>query len=129
MYDRSSLLERLSDILDVLERIPRRFSPIKSPNEFLLGEEGQDRLDAICMSLIAIGEAFKQVDMKTNGEFLFSYPEIEWRGVIGVRNVIAHGYFDVDVEQVFDICSKDIPKLIKIVRTMIESLNSNPEEH
>ncbi|MBT3187724.1 MAG: DUF86 domain-containing protein [Anaerolineae bacterium] len=41
---------------------------------------------------------------------------------IGVRNVIAHGYFDVDAEQVFEICQDDIPALIEIVKKMIMDL-------
>ena len=40
----------------------------------------------------------------------------------GVRNVIAHGYFDIDVDQVFDICQKDVPALIETVKIMIEDI-------
>jgi uncharacterized protein with HEPN domain len=39
-----------------------------------------------------------------------------------VRNVIAHGYFDLDAEQVFTICKEDIPELIGTVRVMIKDL-------
>ena len=53
---------------------------------------------------------------------LTRYPEVKWQGVIGVRNVIAHGYFDIDVEQVFDICEKDTPVLIETLRKMIKDL-------
>jgi len=41
---------------------------------------------------------------------------------MGVRDVIAHGYFDIDVEEVFAICRTDIPSLIRTVRKMIEEL-------
>lgn len=61
------------------------------------------------MILIATGEAIKQIDRRTKGELLKQYPEVDWDGVKGVRDVIAHGYFDVDAEQVFDICRTDIP--------------------
>jgi len=123
MYDKDELIERLEDILEALERIPRRFAGMVSSGAFEQSEEGRVRLDAICMILIAVGEAFKQIDGKTGGSLLSSYPEVEWRGVIGVRNVIAHGYFDIDVEQVFDICQKDIPALIETVRKMIKYLH------
>ncbi len=53
---------------------------------------------------------------------LASYPEIEWSGVMGVRDVIAHGYFEIDAEEVFSICQTDIPKLISTVRKMLEEL-------
>ena len=52
------LIERLNEILIVFKRIPRRFSGIKSATDFQKDETGQDRLDAICMSLVAVGEAF-----------------------------------------------------------------------
>jgi uncharacterized protein with HEPN domain len=125
MYERENILERLVGIQNALERIPRRFSTIKIAEDFEKNEDGRDRLDAICMSLIAIGEAFKQIDAKTEGDFLRKYPDVEWRGVIGVRNVIAHGYFDIDVEQVFDICKKDIPAIIVTVRQMIDDLHNS----
>ena len=119
MYNKVFVLEKLENILKSLQHIPRRFADIENPSDFRKDNEGIDKLDGICMSLIAVGEAFKRIDEKTNGELLQNYPEIEWRGVMGVRDVIAHGYFDVDVEQVFDICQHDIPELIAVVERMI----------
>lgn len=122
MYEKSLLLERLEVLLVALERIPRRFLGIKTANDFLNSDDGLDKLDAICMILVATGEAFKQIDRKTNGEFLNRYPQIDWKGVKGVRDVVAHGYFDIDVEQVFTICHTDIPLLIKVVQEMIDTI-------
>ena len=65
------------------------------------------------MILIAVGEAFKQIDSTTEGKLLARYPEVDWSGVMGVRDVIAHGYFDVDVDEVFSICRTDIPELVQ----------------
>jgi uncharacterized protein with HEPN domain len=122
MSDTADLLDRLQDILDALERIPRRCAGLDSAEAFVQSEEGRDRLDAICMGLIAVGEAFKQIDRQTEGRLLARYPEVDWGGVVGVRNVIAHGYFDIDVEQVYDICQKDIPALIETVCRMLQDL-------
>ncbi|MDQ6708421.1 MAG: DUF86 domain-containing protein [Acidobacteriota bacterium] len=52
------------------------------------------------MLLLAVGEAFKSIDRKTEGKLLAHYPEIEWSGVKGVRDVIAHGYFEIDAEAI-----------------------------
>lgn len=125
MFDRQDLRSRLEDTLEALQRIPRRFEAIHSPDDFLAVEEGRDSLDAICMVLMAVGEAFRQLDQKTKGEWLSRYPQIPWRDVIGVRNVIAHGYFDIDAEQVFSICRDDIPQLIETVQLMIKELKIN----
>ncbi|RJP58796.1 MAG: DUF86 domain-containing protein [Deltaproteobacteria bacterium] len=122
MYDRQGLIDRLKDVLEALERIPRRSESIHSPDDFLADETGLEHLDSICMILVGVGEAFRQLDAKTKGNWLIRYPQIPWRDVIGVRNVIAHGYFDIDAEQVFNICKKDIPELIKTVRVMIKDL-------
>jgi uncharacterized protein with HEPN domain len=122
MYDRQELLDRLKDVLEALERIPRRSESIHSADDFLVDEAGLEHLDSICMLLVAVGEAFRQMDAKTKGDWLARYPTIPWRDVIGVRNVIAHGYFDLDAEQVFTICKEDIPELIGTVRVMIKDL-------
>lgn len=63
------------------------------------------------MILIAAGEEFKSIDRKTDGKLLARYPDVKWRGIMGVRDVIAHGYFQVNAEQLFEICKSDIPSL------------------
>ncbi len=106
-----------------MERVSRRAATIGSAVEFTQDDQGIDRLDAICMLLIAVGEAFKNIDRTTEGKLLARYPEVEWSGVKGVRDVIAHQYFDIDAEQIFSICRTDIPNLINTVRKMVQELN------
>ncbi len=77
MYDRDLLVERLAAVLEWLERIPRRFKGIARPEEFTSGAEGIDRMDAICMMLIAAGEEFKKIDRKTEGELFSRYPAVD----------------------------------------------------
>jgi uncharacterized protein with HEPN domain len=122
MYDPELLLERLSTLLEALERIPRRFADIASPADFHATDAGIDRMDAICMTLIAVGEELKTIDRKTERQLLVRYPDVKWRGVMGVRDVLAHGYFQVNAEQLFDICEKDIPILIATINTMIQDI-------
>lgn len=126
MYERNILIERLENILEALNRIPRRFAGIDNPDDFIVDEAGIDRMDAICMILIAVGEEFKAIDRKTEGALLSRYPEIKWRGVIGVRDVLAHGYFQVNTEELFRICKDDIPRLIDVVQTMLKDLHDTP---
>ncbi len=123
MSDRDPLGEQLESILEALERIPRRFAGIERPEDFSHSEAGMDRLDSICMILIAVGEAFRKIDRKTDGALLSRYPEIDWSGVRGVRDAMAHGYFDIDAGEVYGICRDDIPQLIDTVRRMIEDLS------
>jgi len=125
MSNADLLADRLTAVLKALERIPRRFSGIHTPADFNASEDGIDRQDAICMILIAVGEEIKQIDRRTNGEFLQRYPAVDWAGVKGVRNALAHGYFDVDEEELFAICRDDIPQLMATIRTMIADVQNS----
>lgn len=122
MYDSGLLLERLQTVLTALERIPRRCADISQPSDFLANDAGIDSMDAICMILIAAGEEFKKIDRQTEGKIFARYPQVKWRGAIGLRDVLAHGYFDVDTEQLYTICKERIPVLIETIRKMIEDL-------
>jgi uncharacterized protein with HEPN domain len=122
MYDPELLLEKLNALLEALERIPRRFADIATPDDFYSSDAGIDRMDAICMILIAAGEELKNIDRKTEGKLLSHYPGVRWRGVMGVRDVLAHGYFQVNAEQLFTICKNDIPALIETVKTIIKDV-------
>lgn len=122
MSDAQLLVDNLSLVLDALEQIPRRFEGISQPADFRRGVEGRDRLDGICMSLITAGDTLKIIDRETKGAYLSNYPHISWSGVIGLRNVIAHGYHQIDVAQLFDVCEYQVPVLIETIKTMLAEL-------
>ncbi len=87
------LRQRLQAVLTALERIPQRFETISEPDDFVSTDFGLEKLDSICMVLIAAGEEFKQIDRKTEGKLFAKYAQISWRDAIGLRNVLAHAYF------------------------------------
>jgi len=122
MYDAELLLDRLRALLGALERIPRRFADIAAPEDFYASDTGIDRMDAICMILIAAGEELKKIDRQTEGKLFARYSQVEWRGAMGLRDVLAHGYFDVDAEQLYAICAERIPELIATLKTMIQDV-------
>lgn len=122
MSDGGVIAEQLEQVQEAFGSIPRRFQGIEKAEDFVNSPEGEDRLDAICMILIAVGEAFKRIDRRTKGELLSRYPDVDWSGVKGVRDVIAHGYFDIDAEQVFVICNEDLPTLVAVTKCMLDDL-------
>jgi hypothetical protein len=73
MYNLEVLVEKLKTLLEALERIPRRFADIAAPSDFYACDAGIDRMDAICMILVAAGEEFKDIDRKTEGKLLNRY--------------------------------------------------------
>lgn len=122
MYDKELALDSLSNIKSALEIIIERASVAASPDDFLMSPDGMMRLDAICMNLIALGEAVKGLDKITKGELLPNYPEIFWSGVMKMRDKIAHHYFEMDAEVVFKTLIEDIPSMLPVVQRMIKEL-------
>lgn len=123
MYDRALALDILTQISQAVTTIDKRFEPIKSANDFTDSEWGMEKLDAICMQLITIGESLKNLDKITGKTLLSQYTEIEWDKIKGMRDIITHHYFDVDVEVIFDVCKNHIEDLAHTVRLMIDDLN------
>ncbi len=64
------------------------------------------------MNLIIIGEAATKV-MSQHPEFVERHPEIPWRSMRGMRNRIAHGYFDINLDVVWDTVQTALPGLLK----------------
>lgn len=82
--------------------------------------EGLDKVDfqedrrtqqAVIMSLIILGEAATKI-MDTYTEFSQAHPGIPWRNMRGMRNRIAHGYFDINLDVVWDTVQMALPTLL-----------------
>jgi len=119
MPDKALLVETLTQIATAAERILKRFESIKSSDGFLKDETGLEKMDAICMQLIAIGESLKNVDKLTDKTLLVNYPQVDWKSVKGMRDIISHHYFDLNAEAVFDVCQNDITVLKAAIEQMI----------
>ncbi len=116
------ILSTLEDIEHSIELILARSEKIKNSDEFLANEEGLILLDSIAMRLVAIGEGFKNIDKLTDKELLLAYPEIDWKGVKGIRDILSHHYFDLDAEVIFDICENDLDALMDVTKRIILKL-------
>ncbi len=79
MFDREIVMDSLQKISKAIETIQERASVVTDPNDLLCSPGGMMRLDAICMNLIALGEAVKGLDKQTHGQLLPRYPEVYWR--------------------------------------------------
>lgn len=114
----------LRNIKKVLELINERRANVASADDFLHSPDGMMRLDAICMNLIAIGEATKSLDKITKGELLPLYPEIYWSGVMRMRDKIAHHYFEIDTDVVFQTIEEDIPLMLPVINKILNDLEN-----
>ena len=121
-YDRELVLEVLTQILEAIQKIKKRFDPINSAEQFTNSDEGMEKLDAICMQLIAVGESLKNLDKITSKKVLSKYSEIDWKKVMGMRDIISHHYFDVDAEIIFDVCENHIDQLENAIKKIMTDL-------
>ena len=128
MFKREMALGCLKDIQKALALIEERSAIVTPVNDFLCSPEGMLRLDALCMNLIALGESVKNLDKITNGELLTLYPETYWKGIMRIRDKIAHHYFDIDAEIVLATLKKDISPLSRTIDRIIKDLKENNNE-
>jgi uncharacterized protein with HEPN domain len=122
MYDRDLVKEILSQILKALDTVIQRFGPVKTLADFTGSPVGMEKLDAICMQLIAIGEGLKNVDKITDNTLLPQYPEISWKGAKAMRDIISHHYFEIDAEIIFEVCQNKIKPLRDTVEKILDNL-------
>jgi uncharacterized protein with HEPN domain len=116
MRDRVMVIEILEQIEQVIENLLESTANVSDINELLKSADGLLRLNGICMSFIIIGEEVKRIDRYTEEQLLLNYPSIPWNNIKGMRNRIAHGYFEIDTDVIFDTLKNDIPPLLVVIR-------------
>ena len=102
---------RLPDYLDHLQQAAADacgFVAGMAKEDFLADKRTQQ---AVIMSLVIIGEAATKV-MDGHAGFAQSHPQVPWRHMRGMRNRIAHGYFDINLDVVWDTVQAALPALL-----------------
>lgn len=77
---------------------------------------------AVIMSLIIIGEAVTKV-MDRYAEFTRANDQVPWRSMRGMRNRIAHGYFEINLDVVWDTVQSALPELLKQLAAVRQDAN------
>lgn len=122
MHDNELILEILHQIQKSAQKVVQRFQVISKPNDFTDTPTGVEKMDAICMMLIVIGESLKKLDTMTDNKLLSKYPDIDWKKAKGMRDIITHHYADINAETVFFTCKKKIPDLLGTIQKIINDL-------
>lgn len=78
---------------------------------------------AVAMNLINVGEAATKV-LRDHRSFAQRHPDIRWRGMLSMRNRIAHNYTDLDFQIVWKTATTDLRELAKQLPTLIRDANS-----
>ncbi len=103
---------RLPDYLDHIQQAAadaRSFVEGLAKDDFLTDKRTQQ---AVIMSLVIIGEAATKV-MDGYTEFTEAHPEVPWRSMRNMRNRMAHGYFDINLDVVWDTVQEWLPELLE----------------
>ena len=124
MHKVEYVLAALAKIEQTVERVIVNSEQITSYNYYYMSPAGMERLESTCMLLIAIGESIKGIDKITNKELLPQYPEVDWKGAMGIRDIIAHHYFELDAEVVYDVVKNEFPNLLQTIRRMMSDLET-----
>ncbi|EKE21545.1 MAG: hypothetical protein ACD_7C00196G0004 [uncultured bacterium] len=104
----------LADIFESIELI-EKYTKGLTYNKFIANNEVQD---AVARRIEIIGEATRNVPLKIRKE----YPDIPWRQMAGMRNMLAHEYFGIIMRRIWDTIKKDLPELKKQILKIIEKL-------
>ena len=109
--------ERLRDILEAISAIERHLGGDKTAFE-----HDELRQTWFLRHLQIIGEAARTLPM----EVQTLAPEVPWPKIIGMRNVLVHGYFDIDTDIVWQAVTNDVPALKPAILSLLGRVESRP---
>jgi uncharacterized protein with HEPN domain len=101
----------LGDIRRSIEKIERYTKGIKSKYAF---SKNDLVVDAVTRNLQIIGEAVKNIPLDAKKK----HPEIEWKKIAGLRDILTHAYFGVEISIIWDIIENYLPELKVAVKKM-----------
>ncbi len=109
----------LEDILTAVSKI-EKYTEGLSFEEFCNYEMA---VDAVLRNLEVIGEAVKSIPEEVRNR----HQEVEWREAVGFRNILAHNYFGIDLESVWDTLKKNVPIFKEHVTKVLKYEKSEDE--
>ena len=101
----------LSQMIEACGLISLWNEEIHSSDDYLTSPNEMQKMAASCMLIESIGEGVKKIDRLTQGLLYDKFPNTPWKLIMGLRDHIAHGYFNLDSDIIFDVVKNEIPHL------------------
>ena len=108
---KEEILDKLEQIEESIAIIQQRIKGYQTVDDCLMSMLGMTVLDACILRIQVIGETIKSIDDKTKGNLFSLYPEIPWKKIIGLRNIISHEYANIDYDIIWSVISQHLPAL------------------
>lgn len=126
---KENMLDMLGFVKHQIEFIEESTKDVSDVNDLLVTMTGMVLYNSTLMCLQTIGETLKNVDNFTDRKFLpVFYPEVQWKSIVGLRNVISHEYLDTDHEEIFNIVKDDLPGLLPVLETIISDVEAGKHD-
>ena len=120
---KEEIIDKLNQIVESIEVIHQRSRGFQTVDDCLMSMFGMTVLDACIMRIQVVGETIKSIDDKTKGELLGHYPEIPWKKIVGLRNIISHEYANIDYDVIWIVITKHLPTLLEVINRMKKDLS------
>lgn len=118
-------LQTLESIEDTIFQLTEWNMNIFDADEYYRSQNGMQLLAANCTLITAIGEGVNRIDRVLPDFLSVNFPNVPWRAIVGMRNHIAHGYFELDGDLIHEAVSQDIPSLLQPIQQAIMLLKNN----
>lgn len=105
----------LESIQDTIFKLLEWNGNINSVSYYYSSPAGMQLLAANCTLITAIGEGVNRINRLLPDFLQTSFPKIPWKSIVGMRNKIAHGYFELDADAVYETIIYDIPQLKAVI--------------
>lgn len=118
--------DRLLEIIESIDLIQQWSEGITSANEFMLSPQRVMAFNACVMRIQVIGEQVGKL-LKSQSNITEKYPEIPWRAIYGMRNLISHEYANINENIVVDVINNELAPLKNVIEVMLQEIKScNP---
>lgn len=122
--NRERALMTLESISETIEQLIEWNSHVNSVETYYSSQTGMQLLAANCTLITAIGEGVNRINHIIPNFLSNNFSDIPWKSIIGMRNQIAHGYFELDADIVYEAVKNDIPPLHQVIDKAIILLKS-----